>query len=65
MGSGSWSVYWWDNQAKDYYIDRLEKEREGFVEKLMTSSHRLGELEAKLLQVEAPQQKESPRVGTS
>jgi hypothetical protein len=42
------------NQAKDYYIDRLEKERENFVEKLMTSSHRVGELEAKLLQLEAP-----------
>ena len=42
------------NQAKDYYIDRLEKERENFVEKLMASSHRVGELEAKLLRLEAP-----------
>src|ERR1017187_6386256 len=43
------------NQAKDYYIDRLENEREGFVEKLMISSHRVGELEAKLLQLQAAQ----------
>ena len=49
------------NQAKDYYIDRLEKEREGFVEKLMISSHRVGELEAKLLQLEAPQKREEPK----
>ena len=49
------------NQAKDYYIDRLENEREGFVEKLMISSHRVGELEAKLLQLEAPQKREEPK----
>src|ERR1039458_2030351 len=42
------------NQAKDYYIDRLEKERELFVEKLMASSHRVGELEVKLLKLESP-----------
>jgi len=47
------------NQAKDYYIDRLEKERENFVEKLMISSHRVGELEAKLLQLGPPQKEET------
>jgi hypothetical protein len=42
------------NEAKDYYIERLEKEREGFIEKLILTSHRVGELEAKLLQLESP-----------
>jgi len=42
------------NQAKDYYIERLEKERESFVEKLLMSSHQVGELEAKLFQLKAP-----------
>lgn len=44
------------NQAKDYYIERLEKERESFVEKLMLSSHKVGELETKLLQLDSPEQ---------
>lgn len=42
------------NKAKDMFIEQLQHEREDFVEKLMTSSHRLGELEVKLLQLEAP-----------
>lgn len=49
------------NQAKDYYIDRLERERGDFIEKLMTSSHRVGDLEAKLLQLEAPQKERTPK----
>ena len=49
------------NRAKDFFIERLQKEREGFalergeyVEKLMSVNHRVGEPEAKLLQLQAP-----------
>lgn len=42
------------NRAKDYFIDQLKHERETFVEKLTGASHRIGELETKLLQIENP-----------
>jgi hypothetical protein len=40
------------NRAKDYFIGRLEKERDGFFEQLLTASRKMGELETKLLQIE-------------
>jgi catechol 2,3-dioxygenase-like lactoylglutathione lyase family enzyme len=50
-----------NNRAKDYFIEQLQKERESFaderqdyVEKLMTFNRKLGELETKVLQLEAP-----------
>ena len=50
------------NRAKDYYIEQLKSEREGFaleredyVEKLINSNRQIGELETKLLQLQAPQ----------
>lgn len=49
------------NKAKDMFIERLEKEREafaierqGYVEKLMSFNHRVGELETQLLQLAEP-----------
>jgi hypothetical protein len=49
------------NRGKDYFIEQVEKEREGFaqeregyVEKLMASNREVGELETKLLQLEGP-----------
>jgi hypothetical protein len=49
------------NRGKDYFIGELRKEREAFgeerqryVEELMRSNRRLGELETKLNQIEAP-----------
>lgn len=55
------------NKAKDYFIDRLqeqsEKERQGYIEErrvlidqLTSSTKLIGELETKLLQIEAPKQ---------
>ena len=48
------------NRGKDYFIEQLQKEREafaqerkGYVEELMTSHRKLGELETKLLQLES------------
>ncbi|MGK0188599.1 MAG: hypothetical protein ACI9R3_004410 [Verrucomicrobiales bacterium] len=42
------------NAAKDHVIDRYETERDKFVDQLMASSRQVGELEQKLLQLEAP-----------
>ena len=52
------------NKGKDYFITQLKedreqfvRERETFVQQLMTQNHRIGELETKLLQLEAPHHK--------
>ncbi|MBM3880183.1 MAG: hypothetical protein FJ387_10770 [Verrucomicrobia bacterium] len=46
------------NRAKDQIIEMLRQEREGFVEKLMNSSRRVGELETRLRQLSAPRRSE-------
>ena len=38
------------NRGKDYFIEQLQKEREAMLEKLVSGSHRIGELETRLLQ---------------
>lgn len=50
------------NRAKDFFIEQLQKDREAFakereqiIDKLVASSRQIGELETKLLQLEAPQ----------
>ncbi len=49
------------NRAKDYFIEQLQKERDsfngerqGYVEKLMSFSQRVGELQTKLLRLDPP-----------
>lgn len=42
------------NRGKDYFIEQLQKEREGLLERLITNSQKLGELETRLLQLNAP-----------
>jgi hypothetical protein len=49
------------NKAKDYFIEQLKEDREAFaserqvfVEKLITFTRKVGELETKLLQIRAP-----------
>ncbi len=42
------------NQAKDMFIERLEKERTMIFEQLLDASHKVGELETRLLQIESP-----------
>jgi hypothetical protein len=51
------------NRGKDYFIEQLQKERDAFaternnyVEKLMTFNRKVGELETRLLQLEAPKE---------
>src|SRR5260221_165451 len=39
------------NKAKDMYIERMEKERDGFFKQVIAAERKAGELEAKLLQI--------------
>lgn len=57
------------NRAKDLYIERLHKERDAFaaerkeyIDQLLSVTHRVGELETRLLQLEGPKARppESP-----
>ena len=40
------------NRGKDYFIGRLEKEREEMLQRLVASSHKVGQLETRLLGLE-------------
>ena len=42
------------NRAKEIVIERMQKERDGIIEKLLTSSRTVGQLETKLHQLSAP-----------
>jgi len=42
------------NRAKDMFIEQLQKERAGIFEQLLDASHKVGELETRLLQIESP-----------
>jgi hypothetical protein len=42
------------NRGKDYLIDELNKERKSFFDQLLSANRKMGELENKLLQIEAP-----------
>lgn len=42
------------NKGKDFFIKQLQEERHNHIEQLLTQSRRVGELETKLLQLEAP-----------
>ena len=48
------------NKGKDFLIEQLQKERDGFFGQLMESSRKVGELETRLLQLEGPKQMISP-----
>ena len=39
------------NRGKDYLIDQMQKERDGFFEQVISASRKVGELENKLLQL--------------
>ena len=47
------------NQGKDYFIEQLQKEREGLIEKLVSGSQRIGELATRLRQLAAPRKGDS------
>jgi hypothetical protein len=42
------------NKAKDIVIGQMQKERTGFFDQLLAANRKMGELEAKLLQLEGP-----------
>jgi hypothetical protein len=50
------------NRGKDFFIDQLQKERDSILNQLLTSSRKVGELETKLLRLEAPADKPAPNI---
>lgn len=44
------------NKGKDYFIEQMQKEREGLIHQVVESSRKVGELETKLLALESGQQ---------
>ena len=40
--------------TKDFLIDQMQKERNGFFDQLLAANRKVGELETKLLQLESP-----------
>lgn len=42
------------NSGKDFYIQRLTEERDGFIQRMVEGSKKVGELETRLLQLEGP-----------
>lgn len=57
------------NRGKDYFIERLEKiheqfavERQGYVERLIQSNRKVGELETRLLQLDRPRSDDGRRL---
>lgn len=47
------------NAGKDYLVQQYKEERIGLIEQMRADAHRVGELETKLLQLEAPKPKPS------
>ncbi len=52
------------NRGKDYYIEQLREEREGLLGQLISSSHKVGELETRLLQLRDPNHDTAPELAT-
>ena len=50
-----------NNKVKDMYIERLEKVQDNFIKELTNKSHRIGELEVTLRQLEAPKERASKK----
>ena len=42
------------NRGKDFFIEQLQKERDGFFKEVIKANRRVGELETRLLQLERP-----------
>ena len=40
------------NRGKDFFIEQLQKERNGIIDQLLSTNRKVGELETKLLQIE-------------
>jgi len=50
------------NRGKDYFIEQLQKEREGMLQQLVSGSHRIGELETQLRQIPTPRDAGAPSI---
>ena len=42
------------NRGKDYLIEQMQRERNGFIDQLLVANRKVGELETKLLRLESP-----------
>jgi hypothetical protein len=42
------------NRGKDFFIEQLQKERNGILDQLLPANRKVGELETKLMQLESP-----------
>jgi hypothetical protein len=42
------------NRGKDYFIEQLQKERDGFIQEVVKANRKVDELETRLLQLERP-----------
>jgi hypothetical protein len=42
------------NRGKDFFIEQLQKEREGLIQQVVGFSHQVGQLETELRQLSAP-----------
>ena len=47
------------NRGKDYFIEQIQKERNSFIDQVLTASRKMGELETKLLQLGTSSEKSS------
>jgi hypothetical protein len=50
------------NSGKDFFIDQLRQERDGFVQQLVKGSRRIGELETELRRITTPRQNVDSRL---
>lgn len=41
------------NKGKDFFVEQLQKERNVFVDQLLTANRKMGEVETKLIQIES------------
>lgn len=41
------------DKGKDYFIEQMKKERDGFFDQLLSANRKMGELETKLLRLES------------
>jgi hypothetical protein len=48
------------NKGKDFFIERLQNEYEGLIKQVVGFSHRIGQLETELLQLEKPKASTDP-----
>lgn len=49
-----WTPFRITNRAKDFFVEQLQQERDGFSDQLLSATRKEGELETRLLHLEGP-----------